>query len=220
MEEFYILLLTFVASLLGTMTGFGSSTVMIPVLLLFFPVPTALLFSGFVHVLVDIWEMEFFKEGLHWRLILFFGIPGMIASFIGAFFSADVPALLMSRIIGFVLLGYVGFVFFKSRWKLKAHDGTAVAGGLISGFFAGAFGLGGAIRSTFLSFFDLPKRVYLFTAGAVALLIDAIRVIGYWLGGSRFDDFSILLLLTVIPVSFLASFVGEEVVDHVPQQYL
>ncbi|MCA9397651.1 TSUP family transporter, partial [candidate division WWE3 bacterium] len=82
------------SSLIGTMTGFGSSTIMLPVLLIFYSVPEALLFSAIVHVLVDIWEMEFFKQGLYWKLVLFFGLPGMLASFFGASLAVDLPEVI------------------------------------------------------------------------------------------------------------------------------
>jgi len=44
-----------------------------------------------------------------------------------------------------------------------------IAGGALSGFFAGIFGVGGAVRATFLTVFDLPKAAYLATSGSIAV---------------------------------------------------
>ena len=42
-EVIYIALLTLLASLIGTMAGFGISTIMVPVLLIVLPLPQTLL---------------------------------------------------------------------------------------------------------------------------------------------------------------------------------
>lgn len=49
-------LLTFAASGIGTATGFGTSTVMIPVMALFVSHPVALLFVGVIHVFGDLFQ--------------------------------------------------------------------------------------------------------------------------------------------------------------------
>lgn len=43
-ELFILTLLVFVASIVGTFSGFGTSTIMVPVMLLFFPLSVTLLF--------------------------------------------------------------------------------------------------------------------------------------------------------------------------------
>lgn len=46
MEIFYIALLTLVAAAIGTITRFGTSTLMIPVLVIFFPPAEAIFFKA------------------------------------------------------------------------------------------------------------------------------------------------------------------------------
>ncbi len=75
MEIFYITALTFLAGILGTITGFGISTVMVPVVLLFLPLPETLLLVGIIHWFGDIWKMYFFKKGIDWELLVFFWNP-------------------------------------------------------------------------------------------------------------------------------------------------
>ena len=76
MDIALIALLTFVGSLVGTLTGFGTSTVMVPVLVMFYPLPQALLLVGIIHWFGDIWKMLLFRSGVRWRLVLLFGVPG------------------------------------------------------------------------------------------------------------------------------------------------
>lgn len=213
-----ILLLTLVSATIGTMTGFGTSTIMVPILSLFFPIPETLLFVGVVHWFGDIWKMLFFKKGFHWKLILLFGVPGIVASFLAARLPLALPETVLSRSLGLFLIAYVSFLFFKTNWKVSASQPSAVLGGTLSGFFSGIFGVGGAIRSTFLTAFDLPKSVFLFTSGAIGLLIDSSRIAQYWMSGIRLDPLLSSSLLLSILVSLFGAYIAKKLVDKIPQE--
>ena len=88
--------LTLVAAGVGTATGFGTSTIMIPVMTLFVPLPIVLLFVGIIHLCGDVWKVLLFKSGLDWKLILGFGISGIVASYIGASLSLQAQGLPLS----------------------------------------------------------------------------------------------------------------------------
>ena len=211
-------LLVFIASAVGAFSGFGTSTIMVPVMLLFFPLPVTLLFVGIIHWFGDIWKMILFRSGISkWRLILWFVVPGIVASYLGAAMSLRVDEAVLTRVLGGFLLLYVFFVFLKSDWKLPEHNLVAGAGGLASGFAAGVFGVGGAIRGAFLTAFNLPREVYLFTSGAMALVIDTTRIAGYLIGGSRLEGLFLWGMFIYIPVSLLGAWTAKRFVDRVPQ---
>ena len=136
---------------------------MIPVMVLFVPPSIALLFVGIIHLCGDIWKVLLFKRGFDWRLILGFGLSGIVASFLGASLSLQAQALPLKQILGAFLILYVTFLFLKREWALPKTHGTALCGGALSGLFAGFFGVGGAVRGAFLTAFNLPKEVYIFS---------------------------------------------------------
>lgn len=218
MELVSLAFLTMVATSIGTMTGFGTSIIMVPVLSLFLSIPETLLFVGVIHWFGDIWKMVFFKKGLNWKLILLFGVPGIIASFWAARLPLALPEALLQRSLGLFLMAYVTFLFFKPDWKIKPSTSSALLGGSLSGFFAGIFGVGGAIRSTFLTAFDLKKSLFLFTSGVIGLLIDSSRISGYWLGGIKLNSNLTVALALCIPISFLGAYIGKKLVDKIPQK--
>lgn len=218
-EGLLLCLLTLVAAGVGTATGFGTSTIMIPVLTLFVPLPVSLLFVGAIHLCGDIWKMLLFKKGLDWKLILFFGLSGVISSYLGASLSFYAGGLPLKRVLGVFLIIYVIFLFTKRKWALPKTSGTAVCGGLASGLFAGFFGVGGAVRGAFLTAFNLPKEVYLFTSGLIALFIDVTRISRYIQGGTRLEGNVLYALIICIPVSFLGAFIAKKFLDRLPQKF-
>jgi len=211
--------LTFVAAGIGTATGFGTSTVMIPVMTVFVPLPVALLFVGIIHLFGDIWKVLLFKTGFDWKLVLGFGLSGIVASYLGAklsFVAGDLP---LKKILGAFLLAYVGFLFLKRQWALPKNSGTAVCGGAASGLCAGFFGVGGAVRGAFLTAFNLPKDVFIFTSGLIALFIDMTRISQYIRGGTRLESSFLYALVLCIPISFLAAFLTKKFLDKLPQKF-
>lgn len=219
MEILYIALLTILASGIGTITGFGTSTILIPILLFYLPLPETLLVVGVIHFSGDIWKMILFRKGFDWKLILTFGLTGIMASYLGAriVFSAS-PELLL-RILGAFMLAYVIFLVFKPDFKVPKKNLTAITGGGLSGFFAGIFGVGGAIRTLFLSAFDLPKAVFIATTGAIAFLIDSTRITTYLVNGVRLEDAYLWGFLVFIPASFAGTALAKKVVDKIPQKW-
>ena len=211
-------LLTYFSSAVGTLSGFGLSTIMIPFVVLIFPLQTTLLFVGLIHGANDIWKMILFRKGINWKILLAFGIPGIAASYIGAKIAVSTGEQVLTQILGIVIIIYSAFLIFKPTFKLPQKITTAGAGGLFSGLMAGIFGIGGAIRSMALSAFDLKKEVYLFTSGAIALFIDVPRLATYLSNGIQLNSLLTFGLLFFIPASFLGAKTGKGLVNKIPQE--
>ncbi|TKJ32516.1 MAG: hypothetical protein CEE38_23135 [Planctomycetes bacterium B3_Pla] len=214
-----ILIVVIVASCLGTMTGFGTSTIMVPVLLIFYPLPQTLLFVGIVHWFGNIWKLILFRKGFRWKLVLSFGIPGIATTFLGASLVFSISGAILLRILGTFLICYVIYLFLKSSFKIKPGLLTGACGGALSGFLAGLFGIGGAVRGLFLTAFDLPKEVYITTAGAIALIIDTTRLTTYLSEGARLERLLMWGLIVFIPASFLGARIAKSVVNKIPQEH-
>lgn len=217
-EVLLLSILTLIASLVGTLSGFGTSTIMVPVLSLYWPLPITLLFVGIIHLCGDVWKMLLFRQGCDWKLILAFGIPGLLASYLGASLAFTLPQDLAQRLLGGFLFAYVTFIVLNRDWKLPAQTSTAAAGGALSGLFAGIFGVGGAIRGTFLSAFDPPKAVYIFTSGAIAFVIDTSRIAAYVQEGTVLNTSLGYGLVLYIPASFAGAYLAKNVLNQVPER--
>lgn len=218
MDTFYIAILTLVSATIGTITGFGTSTIMIPILVMFMPAVEAIFLVSIIHWFGNLWRILLFKSGLNWKLFVLFGISGLIASYFGASLSLEIDASILLRLLGVFLAVYAISLFLKSNFKVKAGTKTALAGGVLSGFFAGIFGIGGAVRSAFLLAFDLQKAVYVATAAAIGLLVDSTRVLTYYFGGTQMNEKLWWGLVLFIPISLLGAQIAKKIVDKIPQE--
>ncbi len=217
-EIIYIALLTLLASTIGTLAGFGISTIMVPVLLIILPLPQTLLLVGVIHWFNDVWKIILFREGIRWKLFLAFGLPGILTSFIGSSLSLRISREILSRALGVFLIAYVLFIIFNRTFKLSQKLSVAVSGGALTGFFAGIFGIGGEINAVALSAFNLKKAVYVATAGAISFMIDSTRIATYIRGGIGLEPAILAGFLIFIPLSLIGAMLGKRGIEKIPQE--
>lgn|SRR3989344_2187008 len=213
-----ITFLTFVSSAIGTATGFGSSTILLPVLAIFYPFQEMLLFVGVLHLANDVWKVILFRDGLRWDVVARFGVAGAFAGVLGAELTLDFPEEALARILGFLILLFAVFTLWDPAVRFPTHRRAQVAGGATSGFLAGLTGIGGPVHALALAEMKFPKHVFLATAGAIAIAIDLPRLTVYWLEGIRIRPD----LLWPLPLFLIASFFGAELarkyVDAIPEK--
>lgn len=197
----------------GTTLGFGSSTVFLPLALLFFDFRTALILVAFMHIFGNFGRVSFFKSGLDKNLIIRFGIPSVIFTLIGALLVSFLSQNLLKGILGIFLAGFASYSLWRENFIIKASTFNAIIGGGLSGFLAGLIGTGGALRGAFLTGFGLTKEKYIATAAAVALAVDITRIPIYLSQGflnKQYYWYIPILLVTALT----GSFIGKQLVER------
>jgi len=211
-------LISLIASCIGTVSGFGVGTILTPALLFFISFPQTILMAGIIHWFHDIWKVILFKGAVDWKLFFYFGLPAVIASFVGAQFLFISPNILL-KALGIFLVVYALTLLFFPDFKLPNTKPFAVAGGATAGFFAGIFGIRGAISSMFLSAFDLKKAMYLSTVGAISFMIDSSRILAYVYEGIELTYALKVDLAFMVVASLAGAWIGSRLVHQIPQDY-
>jgi len=216
MNEVLFFIFAFLSEIIGTMAGFGSSTIFLPIALFFIDFKTALVLVAFLHIFGNIGRITFFRQGLDKRLILMFGIPSIILTILGALLVNYTPQNTLKLVLGIFLLVFSIMSLVKPNLKFKPSKRNAVIGGGLSGFLAGLIGTGGALRGAFLTAFNLKKERYIATAAAIALAVDLTRIPIYFSGGFLTNQYYYFIPILLV-VAFAGSFVGKKIVNKIPQ---
>lgn len=216
MEELLFWLAAFFAELIGTMAGFGSSTVFLPVALFFLDFRTALTLVAIFHMSGNIGRITFFRHGFNRRLLLIFGLPSVLLTLFGALLVTYVPSEILKLILGVFLIVFSLVSLSKPKISFFPSTKNSFVGGSLSGFFAGLIGTGGALRGAFLTSFKLKTSVYIATAAAISLAVDITRIPVYFSSGFLQPQF-----YYYIPILFLlaisGSFTGKKIVSKISQ---
>ncbi|MBI2451616.1 sulfite exporter TauE/SafE family protein [Candidatus Pacearchaeota archaeon] len=217
MNEILFFIFAFLAEVIGTMAGFGSSTIFLPIALFFVDFKIALVLVALLHIFGNMGRITFFRHGLNWRLILLFGIPSVILAVIGALLVNYTSNAILKLALGVFLLSYSIVFLLKPDLKFKPKTQNAIIGGSLSGFLAGLIGTGGALRGAFLTAFNLKKEVYIATAAVIALAVDVTRIPIYFGSGFLSNEYYYYLPLLFI-VAILGSYAGKKIVNKIQQK--
>jgi uncharacterized membrane protein YfcA len=206
----------FLSEILGAIVGFGSSTVFLPLALFFVDFKTALILVAISHIFGNLGRIKFFSHGLDKNILITFGIPSIIFSFIGAFAVQLLSQNILKSILGFILIIISALFLIKPKLKFPSNIKTVFFGGSISGFITGLVGTGGALRATFLTGFNLEKTKYIATAAAIALATDGIRIPSYISQG--FLEYQYIYYIPILFITALSgSYIGKKITSKINQ---
>ncbi|HBX52899.1 MAG: hypothetical protein A2275_10150 [Bacteroidetes bacterium RIFOXYA12_FULL_35_11] len=201
MDIIIIPLVALFASVLTFFSGFGLGTILAPVFAIFFPVDVAIAMTGIVHFTNNIFKIVLIGKFTDKIVLLKFGIPALIMSFLGAWLLIQItvmPSVFQYQIggeifditpvkliVAIILLIFSFLEIIPSVQKIQFGKDKLFIGGILSGFFGGLTGTQGAIRSAFLIKSGLSKEAYVATGVFIACLVDISRLSVY---ASRFSE--------------------------------
>jgi uncharacterized membrane protein YfcA len=216
-EEILFFTSALIAEIIGTMAGFGSSTIFLPLALLFVEFKTAIILVAIFHLFGNLGRITFFREGFDKRIILQFGVPSVLLSLLGALMIGVLPQPLIKLILGiFLVVTSISFLA-KPGLKFPVNTGTFIIGGSITGFITALVGTGGALRATLLQGFNIEKVKYIATAATIALATDATRIPVYISQGFLMEQY-LLYLPALFGMALAGSFIGRRIVKRINQE--
>ena len=208
----------FVASGISNVTGFGTGTISIPILLRFLPFNQTLLLVGIMQWFSGLLKMGGFFHHIRWRIALAFGLPALIATIAGSLLIFIIPHQILYNLFGLFIFCYGVALIFAFIFYVKKTWYSTLIGGIFYGLSAGIFGMRGPIRSIFLTAFSLSKKEYIATSGAIGLLADISRFFVYLAGGVILSPILVKWLWLFILVTIIAAYGAQLFVKKLPQR--
>jgi uncharacterized membrane protein YfcA len=221
MDIILLSLVAFIVAILTFFSGFGLGTILTPVFMIFFPVDVAIALTGIVHFFNNIFKLILVGKKANKQIVLRFGIPAVIAAFIGAWLLLQIPGskplfsysigektfevALIKFIISVLLILFALIDLIPYFNKLQFDKNKLPVGGALSGFFGGLSGNQGALRTAFLIKTGLSKEAFIATAAVVSTFVDFTRLSVY---ATRFSKSGLYENLTLVICATLAGIAG------------
>lgn len=232
MDYFLIGLVALLGSGLTLFSGFGLGTLMLPVFALFFPIEIAVALTAVVHFLNNMFKLALLGKHADKGVILRFGIPALVAAFLGAkalLLFSDLPALYsysindksfsvepVKLVVALLIILFAVLELSPKFSKISFDKKYLPFGGLLSGFFGGLSGHQGALRSMFLIKAGLTKEAYIATGVVIAVIIDLSRMVVYaTIFKSVREGINYSLLAVATLCAFAGAYIGNKLMKKI-----
>jgi uncharacterized membrane protein YfcA len=216
LADIFFIIIGFFSEIVGTMAGFGSSTIYLPLSSYLLDFKTALVLVAIFHLFGNISRIAFFRHALDKKILLLFGIPSFILSLIGASLVDNLSQTLLKFMLGIFLIVISATFLLRPKLVLPANAKSLVLGGGISGFIVGLIGTGGALRASFLTGLKMEKEKYIATAAVIALGTDATRIPSYISAGFLSEQYYYLIPI-LFATAVAGSYFGRKIVTRIDQ---
>lgn len=209
-------LLSFVAEVLGTVGGFGSSLFFVPLASYFLDFHSVLGITAVFHICSNLSKIGLFRSGFDKKLVLTVGIPAVLFVTVGAILSKYCDSFMLQVALAIFLIVISSLFLLYKNLVMKPTTLNSISGGALSGFIAGLLGSGGAIRGLTLAAFHIEKNAFIATSAVIDLGVDLSRGAVYFFNGYiHFSDLSLILVLLV--VSIAGTYVGKLLLGFVSE---
>jgi uncharacterized membrane protein YfcA len=168
----------------ATVAGFGIGSLLTPILALRVGMPTAVAAVAVPHVLATAVRGWRLRRSIDWSVLRQFGLPSVVGSLAGALLMGPIGTRGLTVVLGvlLVLTGTLAVTGIGARQTVPR--GAVLPLGAVSGLFGGLAGNQGGMRAVALLHFRLAPQVFVATATACGLLVDAARTPVYlWRAG-------------------------------------
>jgi uncharacterized membrane protein YfcA len=232
MSYLIICLAAFLASGLTLFSGFGLGTLLLPVMVLFFPIDLAIALTAVVHALNNIFKCWLLGRHADKATVIKFGIPAILSALVGAWvllYLSDLSPLLtyqawgreaqvmpVKLVVAVLMVVFALVELASSGPQFSLPPRYLPLGGVLSGFFGGLSGHQGALRSVFLLKAGLSKESFIATGVVISLMVDIPRIVmyGLTLPGLNLED-SRGLLAAAILAAFAGAWLGNRLMRKV-----
>ena len=228
-------LVGFAIGILVTMFGGGGGFFYVPILTLFFKVPTQIAAATSLAATIPtviVGSIEHYRKGnINLQIGLIFGVAGLIGAFAGAYFSALISSDLLQKLFGAYAIILTIPMALNSRKRIKNQSTVGTGSpsltrskiilssffGIISGIMAGLFGTSGtATIVAGLYILGLPVTAVVGTSVLVVLF----NAVSGFIGHVAVGQFDLLLFLLLGSGAVLGAFLGPRLLARINVQTL
>lgn len=233
--EIVLIITAFLASVLTFFSGFGLGTILLAVMLIYFPSEIAIGLTAIVHLANNLFKWMLTRHHMDFRLVFSFGLMAIPGALLGAaslkmlndisplfvykIGSEDFTITFLKIMVGMVMIFFACWEWIPSLKKIQFNKSWFYTGGFLTGYFGGLTGHQGALRSAFLVRGNLDKNTFIASGVAIACLVDIIRIPSYitYFKNTDYQQNSAYMLFCILAAlsgSILGNFALKKVTDR------
>lgn len=214
----FVLIISFIASLVRSTLGFGESLVAVPLFLLFLPVEVAVPLSVMLSIIIALVVVIQDHKNIHFnsaKWLIFYAILGIPIGIVILVYGSE---FLVKIGLGALIIFYSLYTLFIKNNKTLKEDNMLwlFVCGFLSGILGGAYGLNGPPLVVYGNMRQWSAKHFRATLQAYFLPASLIAVIGFYAKGLitiEVHEYFLISLTTAIPAIFFGRYLNHQLKD-------
>lgn len=194
----------------------GAGVVAVPLLALVMPIPIAVLVMLPVLLVMDARTVLYYRQHAHWHELKYILPAALIGIAIGGLLLGQLSDFLLQITLG--ILSILFAAWHKLTPMLGRIPGAAWLWGSLSGLTSTLIHAGGPPINIYLIAKQLPKSIWLATAGIFFAVMNLSKIIPYSLLGEWQLDL-LWLSLALIPMAWVGVWLGHHIQQKFSEQH-
>lgn len=176
--DILLIIVGFLAGALSSAIGFGGGMLLLPIVTVCYGIEAAVPICTIAQLLSNASRSAFGWKDIEWRKTLWFLIPSIPLTALGAYGFSIAPKNIMTCVVGVAL---ILFAIQKLRGKLHFPKGpsTMLIGGCVTGFINGLLSISGPLSSAVFLTLDLSPVAYIASEATAATVMHIVKIIVY-----------------------------------------
>jgi uncharacterized membrane protein YfcA len=208
----------FVSEILGTISGFGSSTFFLPIALFFESMHLVLAITAILHCFSNFSKITLFHGHFSWPLFWKLALPFIVLTGIGAVMTNWFLAEHLMHALGIFLITISMLFLIAKKYVHRMPFGLGVALSGLSGFSTGLLGTGGALRGLALSAIAIEKNQFILMSSAMDMGGDLLRA-GIYIYHGYMDWTHWFYIPLLACAAFLGAWSGKKILHKIEQKH-
>lgn len=179
MEYAVVLAIGLVAGTVGGVVGFGTSIMLMPVLVIVFGPREAVPIMAIASIMANASRVAAWWRELDWHVVGAYSLTGVPAAYLGARTLLTLPVGMVELALGIFFIAMIPIRRWLARQSLQLNLWHMALTGLLIGFLTGIVASTGPINAPFFLAYGLLKGAYLGTEALASLAVYVSKAITF-----------------------------------------
>ena len=182
-EYVVFVLLGFFASIISAVFGFGTALVVLALGSHVLPIKETIALATVLFAVTTISKTVLFTKHIDWRVVATMPIASLPFAYLGAMLLTHVPAQLLKRLLGIMVLIYIVMTYYKLFPKVRIGTLGLIFSSASYGFLSGLLGSGNLIKAILFKEIKLTKEAFVGAMAATSVLSNLAKLTAYTKSG-------------------------------------
>jgi uncharacterized membrane protein YfcA len=171
--------MSFIACLVSAVFGFGTALIVIAVGSHILPIKEVIALATVLFIASTLTKSIIYGKHIDWKLTSIMSLVSLPFAYLGASYLNEVPAELLKRLIGIMVLSYLLLTTFNWMPKFKIGLPGIVLGSASYGFISGLLGSGNIIKAILFREMNISKQAFVGAMAATSVLANVVKLSAY-----------------------------------------